>query len=140
MKRTALLLTLGLCVINVHAQTIYRCGADGRAYSQSPCEGGRALETSDTRTANQQAEAVARAREAKLDGKRLERERLDAERSARPARAVALDDRRAYALASSNPVPTKHKAKPHGKKRTTRQESKNFKAIAPPVAKPARGA
>ena len=36
------------------AEPIYRCG---RTYSQTPCTGGRMLESSDPRTAAQRAEA-----------------------------------------------------------------------------------
>jgi len=36
---------------------IYRCGADGRTFSQTPCANGTLVEASDPRTAAQRAEA-----------------------------------------------------------------------------------
>lgn len=45
------------------AQTIYRCGPDGRHYSQVPCADGRAVAVDDGRTAQQHAEAEARRRQ-----------------------------------------------------------------------------
>ena len=38
-------------------QTVYRCGADGRVYSQAPCADGKALSVEDPRSASQQKAA-----------------------------------------------------------------------------------
>ena len=38
-------------------QTVYRCGPDGRVYSQTPCADGKALSTDDPRSASQQKAA-----------------------------------------------------------------------------------
>jgi hypothetical protein len=35
-------------------QTVYRCGPDGRLYSQTPCADGKAIDTDDARPAGQQ--------------------------------------------------------------------------------------
>lgn len=35
------------------AETVYRCGPDFKQYSQQPCDGGRALEVDDHRSADQ---------------------------------------------------------------------------------------
>ncbi len=60
-------------------QTVYRCGPDGRQYSQTPCADGREVTTEDSRSAEQQraAREVATkdARQAdKLAAERRERE------------------------------------------------------------------
>lgn len=60
-------------------QTVYRCGPDGRQYSQTPCADGREVTTEDSRSAEQQraAREVATkdARQAdKLASERRERE------------------------------------------------------------------
>jgi len=38
-------------------QTVYRCGPDGRVYSQTPCTDGRPVTVEDPRSANQQKSA-----------------------------------------------------------------------------------
>jgi hypothetical protein len=38
-------------------QTVYRCGPDGRVYSQTPCADGRAVTTEDSRSVSQQKAA-----------------------------------------------------------------------------------
>ena len=70
-----------LCAGAATAQTqAYRCGADGRSYSQDPCEGGRSVDVADWRSVQQ----VAQTRQAALRDARLadelERARLHAER------------------------------------------------------------
>jgi hypothetical protein len=48
--------TLSMGAVAVHAQTIYRCGPDGREYSQVPCKDGRAVDVADPRSTTQQRE------------------------------------------------------------------------------------
>jgi len=69
------------------AETVYRCGPEGREYSSSPCPGGQALQVDDGRTAAQrkQAQAAAR-REAKLADS-LSRERVAREKAERKGAA-----------------------------------------------------
>jgi hypothetical protein len=52
------------------AQTVYRCGPDGRVYQQTACADGKAVDASDPRTAEQRqaAQAVAKS-EAKAAAK-----------------------------------------------------------------------
>ena len=59
MIRAALLTSLALWAAApaLAAPPIYRCGADGRTYSQVPCPDGTLIEASDPRTAAQRAEA-----------------------------------------------------------------------------------
>ncbi len=69
------------------AETVYRCGPEGREYSSSPCPGGQALQVADGRTAAQrkQAQAVAR-QDAKL-AERLSRDRVAREKAERKGAA-----------------------------------------------------
>ena len=64
-------------------QTVYRCGSDGRVYSQTPCADGKALTADDPRSAAQQkaAQDVA-ARDAK-QAKKLAEERRQREDAAK---------------------------------------------------------
>lgn len=41
------------------AQSVYRCGPDGRIYQQTPCADGRAIDASDARSPEQRAAAQA---------------------------------------------------------------------------------
>ena len=65
------------------AQTqVYRCGTDGRSYSQEPCAQGRAVDVADPRSRQQAAQTrQATLREAR-QADDLERTRLHAERLA----------------------------------------------------------
>jgi hypothetical protein len=64
------------------AQTIYRCGPDGREYSQTPCKDGRVVDAADPRSPDQQREA----RQIAESQARLARQ-LEAERRQREAKA-----------------------------------------------------
>jgi hypothetical protein len=70
------------CAAQAQEQRVYRCGADGRSYSQQPCEAGRGIDVADPRSVHQAAQArqVAQ-RDARL-ADALERQRLQAERVA----------------------------------------------------------
>ena len=72
----SLLLVLGLA--QADAQTVYRCGPDGREYSQAPCPAGREVDVSDARSAGQRQAAAAVVK----DQNRLA-DQLAAERQAR---------------------------------------------------------
>lgn len=82
------LLTLGallpLLAQAAPPQTVYRCGPEGRVYSQTPCADGKALTVDDPRSASQQKAArEVTAREAEQAKKLAEerRQRADAARN-----------------------------------------------------------
>jgi hypothetical protein len=83
MSRAAIAMLALLCAGTAAAQTqVYRCGTDGRSYSQQPCEDGRAVDAADPRSAGQAAQTrQAAQRDARL-AQDLERARLQAERHA----------------------------------------------------------
>ncbi len=94
------------------AGSIYRCGPDGRTYSQTPCADGTLLDAADPRTAAQRAEAKrvqAAERKAAAD---LERERKAAEKAAPGAASLGAEP------AASAPAkePARRKAKAAGTK------------------------
>ena len=79
----ALVLALGALAHAAYAQDrVYRCGAEGKGYSQQPCANGAAIEVADTRSAPQvtQAHQVALA-DARL-AESLARQRQQAELAA----------------------------------------------------------
>ena len=84
------LLSLSACAAGqAAAQTVWRCGADGRSFSDRPCAEGQPLqmaELADRRSAaDVQAGHELAARDRQLADS-LRRERLDRERLARPQR------------------------------------------------------
>lgn len=66
------------------AQTIYRCGPQGREYSQLPCKDARPIDA-DTRTTAQRAAAEQVAKDEARRAEALRRERHAREREALPA-------------------------------------------------------
>ncbi|MDP3085336.1 MAG: hypothetical protein Q8N44_16835, partial [Rubrivivax sp.] len=49
-----LVASLGLAVLSaVQAQTVWRCGADGSRYADSPCDGGQVVAVADSRSPEQ---------------------------------------------------------------------------------------
>lgn len=106
MNRLPLLLAVLLTAAPAFAETVYRCGPDGREYSATPCANGKTLQLDDSRTPSQQrdAEAVAR-QDAKLA------EQMTQERKAREATATK-------AAAHIGPAPASTaSAAAHGKKK-----------------------
>ena len=90
MKRVAVAGCVVLMACAAQAQPIYRCGAE---YSQTPCPGGKLLESSDPRSAAQRSEAVRVAAQDRRRAAELERERRAQERATRPATAAGFNGR-----------------------------------------------
>jgi hypothetical protein len=132
MKQFVLLGVLVACS-TLHAQTVYRCGPEGRVYSQTPCPQGRAVDVSDERSAEQRAAAQARVRDEQARGDALERERLERE-AGKPALAGKIGER----PAPMQPPASDAKAKPSKKKKhkSGKPKSEDFKAVAPRAKKP----
>lgn len=81
-KPWSLMLALLLCGAAAQAQTVWRCGADGRSYSDSPCPEGRPVAVADARGADEVAQGLAvLARDQRL-AQRLAAEARDRERQA----------------------------------------------------------
>lgn len=75
MKMLATVLALVL-PLAAGAQTIWRCGPDGRSYSDTPCADGRSLEALEPRPADDVADAQQRATRERRDAETMTRERL----------------------------------------------------------------
>ena len=115
----SILFTL-LCVLagaaqaqeQTQTQTVWRCGPDGRSYTDSPCPEGRAIELPENRPAAdvQQAQSMARREQARAAQLGKERQRSDARAPAAPAGI------RGSRLAAE-PVTSKAKAPAKGKHR-----------------------
>lgn len=134
MKTLLAPLILLLACAGAQAQPIYRCGADGRTYSQTPCEQGRRLDLADDRSAAQQQEAQAVAENARTLADALERNRLDREADVRPAMAGTLGSRTKAAPVDSPRSKTQATGKKrHKARRATKDE--DFRAVAPARAR-----
>lgn len=89
---------------------VYRCGPEGRQYSQAPCSSGTAVDVADPRTAEQQRDAkAASARDARM-AQNLVQERRARESSAANPGAAYVGPVRAGAAEPANPQ-HKHKRK-----------------------------
>ncbi|WP_375137458.1 DUF4124 domain-containing protein [Rubrivivax rivuli] len=87
-----LLVTLALCNLAglASAQTVWRCGPDGRSFSDTPCAEGRALAVAETRPAEDLAAARARAEHEIRLAEQLRRERLAEEAAQRGSGLASL--------------------------------------------------
>lgn len=75
MKRLTAVLLLSAMGSAACAQMVYRCGPDGREYSQSPCPGASAIQLRDTRDDGQRREAIEIAKRDAALADQLARER-----------------------------------------------------------------
>jgi hypothetical protein len=101
------------------AQTVYRCGPDGREYSHSPCAGAAIVETGDARNDRQRREAAEIAeRDSKL-AERLQRERHSSEAAAARQPAAGFHFRPAVTnRVAEQPSESVRTSKPTRKKRS----------------------
>lgn len=134
MKYTSLVLLIGLAAAGAaSAAPIYRCGPDGRIYSQTPCADGTIIEATDPRTAAQRAEAKRIVEADRRAAAELERERRAAEKATTTPVAANLSPVAATPAASA---PAAAQKKPAGK--TAAKPGKDFVAVAPKAASAAR--
>lgn len=115
------------------AETVYRCGPDGRTYSQSPCPDGRAVDVSDARSNAQQREAAMVVTQQVALAEAMERERHRRE-AIKSAGAVRLSAAPAPQTSASSAVKSgKKKSRHHAK-----TEDLPIVALAPKPSKPAK--
>lgn len=106
----ALVALLPLLAQAAPPQTVYRCGPDGRIYSQTPCADGKALTVDDPRSASQQKAArEVTAREAD-QAKKLADERRQREEAAKTQTAAGIKASPAAEAASAPARKPKAKA------------------------------
>ena len=126
MRLLALAWALALVAPLAHAAPIYRCG---QTYSQTPCSGGRLLESTDPRTAAQRAEARRITEHQRQLGERMENER-----PAREAREAASSPLKSTGFDAHAPAPAASVAA--GKKKTGRPSVKPVAARVPAASTP----
>ncbi len=112
MKRLSVagLLLAGMLAQAAPPQTVYRCGPDGRVYSQTPCSDGKALNTDDPRSASQQKAAREVAERDAEQAKKLADERRQREAAAKGQQAAGFKTAPVVDAASAPPRKPKAKA------------------------------
>jgi hypothetical protein len=129
----ACVLGLGTVLLgtNAGAQTIYQCGNE---YTRVPCLNGRALDTADTRSAAQRAEAHRLLEDQRRIAAEMTRERRRNEAALKPALAGTLSTPpRAAAPAAAASAPKKPGSKGRKKRSHSAAADDDFVAAVPPA-------
>ena len=108
------------------AQTVWRCGPDGRNYSDAPCRDGRAVEVAQARPAADLSSAQEMAQREKALVAKLVRERQQRE----AVTTTGLSGIRDAGAANAAAVKPKVKARSRGKQRP--EDADTWRAVAPP--------
>ena len=126
MKKALTLMILALPLL-AGAQQVWRCGPDGRSYSNLPCPEGRALEATEARPASDVAAAQVRALREQRLADTLHRERMAQEAAQRGNGLAAMAPRADVKPALR--APTQHRLlKQH---RPAAEEAGIWRATAP---------
>lgn len=136
MKQIAVALCLVWASSGALAQAIYRCGSNGTEYSQTPCPGGKIVESSDPRSAAQREEAVRVAAQERKRAAEQERERRAQQAATAPARAAGFNGRPAPPEAAASATERGRYRKGNSKVKPGRET--DFVAVEPGGAKKKR--
>jgi hypothetical protein len=128
MKQVAATFYLVALTCGAQAQLIYRCGTE---YSQTPCPGGKILESSDPRSAAERAEAVRVAAQDRRQAAAMERERRAQQAGIAPAQATGFNGRPPQAAASGAERGKVRK----GDSKAKRDKNTDFVAVEPGTKK-----
>ncbi|HMO46829.1 MAG TPA: hypothetical protein PKB14_12475 [Rubrivivax sp.] len=109
-RHAALAALLPLLAQAAPPQTVYRCGPDGRVYSQTPCADGKPVTVDDPRSGEQQKTAREVANRDAEHARKLADERRQREDAAKDQVAAGFRTAPASALAASAP-PRKTKSR-----------------------------
>ena len=99
-----------------HAQTVWRCGPDGRSYADAPCPGGQVVAVADPRSPTDVAAARAVVQRDRQLARQLaeDRRELERETAARGSGLAGIGwsdavKPKAVARQAHKPVPSKHR-------------------------------
>lgn len=132
----SLLFIPALCALNLMPATaaaettVYRCGAEGRAYSQQPCADGRAMTLDDSRSDAQQraARQGIERDQALADRLRRERREQEADWAAAPRGPAAIRGVPELQPSASTLRQWQREAGPKAGKRTQKKQKPNKQA------------
>jgi len=116
---TALLLALAPTI--TCAQTVYRCGPDGRIYADRPCTEGRAVEVADARDAAQRREARSTAAAQRQLAQDLTAQRLAREQAALSQGGGAAGFERPKAVEFTSPSTVAATPRRHGPRKPAKR-------------------
>ena len=108
------------------AQTVWRCGPDGRSYSDAPCREGRAVEVAQARPAADLRGAQDMAQRERVLAAKLMHERQQREVVTTTGLSGIRDSRQA------NPAVLKQKAPARAKRKPRPEDADIWRAVAPP--------
>jgi hypothetical protein len=112
--------------------TVYRCGKDGRSYSDTPCAEGRAIDAADPRNAEQQRAALDTAERERQLADTLARERRQRDKAARGQLAATLGPTTPAAQLPVASALKKSSKKKYGTRAGPAQEASLGRRSAPP--------
>lgn len=128
LRPALLLMLLTTALGSAQAQSVWRCGADGKLFSDKPCEKGRPLEILEARPNTDLAAAQDTARREKALAAQLAKERQQQEAQAPLAPAGIANSR----ATQSPPKPkAKEKVLKQSAKRRPAAEDGIWRAVAP---------
>ena len=118
------------------AGPIYRCGPDGRVFSQTPCAGGTLVETNAPPSAERQAEAQRVAEQDRRLADDMERTRLAEEAARTPKRAAALTQpKRAAKTRGAGSEEHAHKPRLHRKSTRKKPQKESGVIVLRPASR-----
>ena len=127
LSAVALTALLGANAAQAQSAAVWRCGADGRSYSDAPCPGGQGLALDDSRSPAQ----VLAAQEVAARDKRLADQLVrDRERSERLAEARHAAPQATHAAPAQGAVKPAKDAAGQAKRRPTADDG-TWRAVAP---------
>ncbi len=124
---------LALPMTGLQAKTVWKCGEGGRAYSESPCPGGKAVNVADVRSSADVRTAQDSVKRSQDLADRMRKQRLEDERRNLVANAGAanLGPHKAPVVKPDAAVKTKKKAKPPRRHpRATAEEEGTLRSAA----------
>lgn len=128
--KTVLLLIVTLTCITANAQAVYRCGPEGRSYSQTPCPQGRAVEVNDERSTQQRRDAIEVAERDRALADSLQHDRLVRESQTRTS--AGLIDGRIGRAQVAQAEPTKKTVKTKKRSPKASQHADRYKTVSAP--------
>lgn len=129
------MLALALAAAAGTAQTVYRCGPEGREYSQTPCKDGRTVDVADPRSAAQRREAQQAVEDQKRLNQQLASERRQREAAAQGQAATGIVSPRPADAAAPAAAARSTKS---GKPTAGDKASSTTARVQPPPKNPAR--
>jgi hypothetical protein len=126
--KALLVLAIAFSCGAAHAQAVYRCGADGRSYSHTPCAQGHVVDVNDERSPQQRRAALDVVERDLALADSLQRDRLA--REAQPRAGAGQIDGRVGSARVAHAEPAKKNAKTKKRSPKSPQHADRHKATS----------